>query len=106
MAKYKIVILTPDENGNFTFTKEELGDLLDKAYEEGLEEGKKWSITTPSTNPLPYVVPQPYITWTGSGTGDVPTKTTSVWMQCQGRGEDVLLTTGNVQTHENLQGSV
>lgn len=94
--KYKI--LMPNEDGKFEFTKEELESLLEETYNEGLEEGKKWSITTPSINPLPYPYNplQPYVTWTGSGTGDVPTYTTSVWMTAN----------GNYVTNENLQGSV
>lgn len=36
----KILILTPNENGKLEFTQEELGNLINDAYEEGYECGK------------------------------------------------------------------
>lgn len=35
----KIKILTPDENGLFSFTKEELEELLQESYDEGYVKG-------------------------------------------------------------------
>ena len=36
----KIVVVSPNEQGKFEFTKEELEKLLDGAYEEGYNRGR------------------------------------------------------------------
>lgn len=47
----KIMILTPNVNNkDFLFTKEELEKLLDKAYDEGYQDGVR-SMSTISYNP-------------------------------------------------------
>lgn len=37
----KIKILTPNQEGNFVFTKNEIEKLLNEAYEEGYRDGKQ-----------------------------------------------------------------
>ena len=77
--KYKI--LTPDANGVFTFTKEELEKFMEEIYDEGYNEGMKHTITTPSY-PVPITYPDPithpYVTWTDPKTVPVSTTTTYV----------------------------
>ncbi len=87
MMKYKI--LTPDEDGKFIFTKEELEKLLDEVYQEGFDDGKKITITTPSAPASPWVV-NPYnpVIYADK---TAPTYTTTTWMKATGKGEDVLL---------------
>jgi hypothetical protein len=36
-----VIFKTPDENGNIGVTADELKELIEKAYEQGLEDGKK-----------------------------------------------------------------
>lgn len=69
--KYKI--LTPNENGMFEFTKEELEKFMEEIYDEGYNDGRKYTITTPS---YPDPITHPYVTWTDSKTAPVRTTTT------------------------------
>lgn len=88
--KYKI--LTPDENGNFVFTKDELEKLLEEVYNEGVEEGKKYTITTPGTWKEPWKI-EP--TWWRDGVTTAepkPMPNYYTWC-CTGKGKDVLLNT-------------
>ena len=75
--KYKILSL--DENGKISFTKEELEKLLDEVYTDGYQEGKKAGniqyVPYPQVSNLfaqPYnpLNPNPYIIWLGPN--DVP----------------------------------
>jgi hypothetical protein len=61
--KYKI--LTPNENGKFEFTKEELEKFMEELYDEGYNEGKKHTITTPF---YPDPITHPYVTWSDKTT--------------------------------------
>ena len=71
--KYKI--LTPNENGMFTFTKEELEKFMEEIYDEGYNEGMKHTITTPSY-PYPDPITHPYVTWSDKTT---PISTTTAY---------------------------
>jgi hypothetical protein len=88
--KYKI--LTPNTNGMFEFSKEELEktmtDIYDEGYNDGYRDGQKFTITTPSypPNPITYpsitwsdkTTPLQYDTWMGKSTTPVST-TTAYW---------------------------
>lgn len=49
----KIKILTPDENGLFSFTKSELESLLQESYNEGYEDGSS-KLSAIYSEPVPY----------------------------------------------------
>lgn len=47
--KRKIKIFTPNENGKFEFTKQELEELINEAYEEGYSDGQGTPYWSPGT---------------------------------------------------------
>ena len=65
-----VVVIEKNANGKIEFTKEELEELLEKARQEGIKEGQKYSYiyTTPS-NPLPN---NPMPTWQPTITCEAP----------------------------------
>lgn len=53
-----IIFKEKNKNGKYEFTEKEFKDFLEKAYEEGYEEGKRASTPIcPSLNPAPYTTP-------------------------------------------------
>lgn len=59
----KIKIFTTDSKGNIVLNKKELEEILNEAYWEGYNNGKKYYNIN-----YPYVT-TPYYTWTSTGTG-------------------------------------
>lgn len=53
-----IIFKEKNKNGKYEFTEEEFKEFLEKAYDEGYEEGKKASTPIyPILNPAPYTTP-------------------------------------------------
>lgn len=91
--KYKILI--PDANGVFKFTKESLEKFMEEIYEEGYNDGKKHTITTPSY-PYPDPITHPYVTWTDAKTAPVRT-TTAYWAGTDPAGIDYTTTNATIR---------
>lgn len=70
--KYKILV--PNANGEFTFTKEELEKFMEEIYDEGYNDGRKYTITTPVYPRNPIITPT--ITWSDKTT---PINTTTAY---------------------------
>ncbi len=63
-----VVVIEKNANGKIEFTKEELEELLEKAKQEGIKEGQKYSYiyTTPSSPSITPMTPNWTITCGGT----------------------------------------